>query len=143
MSDRIDFLVPGQPVGKGRPRFAKRGNFVQAYTPEKTANYENLVKVCAQMAMKGRALLDGPLTAAIIMEFQIPASWSKKRRQDAIEARVMPTCKPDADNGAKAILDSLNGIVYRDDSQVCVLLVKKRYSETPCATVRIEGMGND
>lgn len=39
----MNFVVPGEPVGKGRPKFARRGNFVTAYTPEKTASYENLV----------------------------------------------------------------------------------------------------
>ena len=35
----IFILVPGEPVAKGRPRFAKRGAFVTTYTPEKTREY--------------------------------------------------------------------------------------------------------
>ena len=39
------FEVMGTPVAKGRPKFARRGNFVSTYTPEKTVNYENLVQL--------------------------------------------------------------------------------------------------
>lgn len=39
------FQVPGEPVGKGRPRFTRQG---RAYTPAKTAKYENLVSLAFQ-----------------------------------------------------------------------------------------------
>ena len=44
--DDVVFTVPGEPQGKGRPRFArpKGSNFTMAYTPEKTVSYENRVK---------------------------------------------------------------------------------------------------
>ena len=45
------FQVIGAPVGKGRPKFARRGNFVQAYTPTKTKDYEALVQDAAKSAM--------------------------------------------------------------------------------------------
>ena len=38
-------MIPGEPVAKGRPKFSTRGGFVKAITPEKTANYETLVKL--------------------------------------------------------------------------------------------------
>ena len=37
-----ELTIPGEPVGKGRPRFTKNGH---SFTPEKTVNYENLVKL--------------------------------------------------------------------------------------------------
>jgi len=49
----IAFVIPGTPVGKGRPKFARRGNFVSTYTPEKTASYENLVRVKAEEPWPG------------------------------------------------------------------------------------------
>lgn len=36
----ILFKIPGEPVAKGRPRVTKFG----VHTPEKTKNYETLVK---------------------------------------------------------------------------------------------------
>ena len=41
----------------------------------------------------------------------------------------MPTSVPDTDNVLKAVSDAMNGIVYRDDSQVVNAVVWKRYSE--------------
>lgn len=32
----IRFTVKGNPFGKERPKFARRGNFVQTYTPKNT-----------------------------------------------------------------------------------------------------------
>ena len=54
------------------------------------------------------------------------------------EKRLMyVTKKPDADNILKAISDALNGIVYRDDSQVCDCSVVKLYSKNPRVEVSI------
>ena len=41
--DVVKFTVPGNPVGKARPRMTRSGH---AYTPDKTVSYENLVKMC-------------------------------------------------------------------------------------------------
>lgn len=41
--NEVQFVVPGQPVGKGRPKAARRGKQIVMYTPEKTASYESLV----------------------------------------------------------------------------------------------------
>jgi Holliday junction resolvase RusA-like endonuclease len=40
----VTFKVDANPVGKQRARYVKRGNFVQAYTPEKTRTYETLIR---------------------------------------------------------------------------------------------------
>ena len=122
------FEIVGEPQGKGRPRFSTRGGFVKTYTPEKTASYENFVKVCYLNKYKGQKL-DGEIIAEIIAYFPIPKSFSKKKRTEAIEGKIMPTKKPDTDNIAKTILDSLNGIAFEDDKQVVALLVKKLYGE--------------
>ena len=44
MTFMVTYLVEGNPIGKGRPRFAKRGKFVSTYTPTKTRDYESLIK---------------------------------------------------------------------------------------------------
>ena len=124
----FNFEIVGEPQGKGRPRFSTRGGFVKTYTPEKTASYENFVKVCYLNKYKGQKL-DGEIIAEIIAYFSIPKSFSKKKRLEAIEGKIRPTKKPDTDNIAKTILDSLNGIAFEDDKQVVALLVKKLYGE--------------
>lgn len=34
------FIIPGEPRGKGRPRFVTYGKIVRAYTPRETEQYE-------------------------------------------------------------------------------------------------------
>lgn len=46
----IQFTVLGCPVGKGRPKFSTFNGHVMAYTPAKTVNYENLVRLTYQEA---------------------------------------------------------------------------------------------
>lgn len=127
MTLTIQFHVPGEPVAKGRPRFARRGNFVSTYTPTKTKDYEAKVRGLAMEAMQGRSPLDTPILAVIKICMPVPVSYSKARRQACLDTRELPTKKPDWDNVAKAITDSLNGIVYVDDSQIVSVYITKRY----------------
>ena len=137
MSRKIEFFVPGAPVGKGRPRAARRGAGVVMFTPEKTADYESLVAATAGNAMRAHQLLDGPLEAVLEMRFPVPASWSKARRARALAGAEWHTSKPDADNVAKAVLDACNGVVFRDDSQIVMLTATKGFSEAPGVRVVI------
>lgn len=142
MSRKIEFFVPGAPVGKGRPRAARRGAGVVMFTPGKTAGYEALVSATAAAALSRDALaahqlLDGPLEVVLEMRFPIPASWSKAKRARALAGIEWHTSKPDADNVAKAILDACNGVVFRDDSQIVMLIATKSFSKEPGVQVVI------
>ncbi|ADE12159.1 RusA family crossover junction endodeoxyribonuclease [Sideroxydans lithotrophicus] len=137
----ITFTVPGTPVGKGRPKFARRGKFVTTYTPEKTASYENLVKLAAAKAMDGRQPIDGAAQVSIWLWVTPPASWSQKKQRQALAHEIFPTTKPDMDNVVKGIFDAMNEIVWQDDKQVIDLSCYKRYSETARAEVKITQIG--
>lgn len=136
-SAAIAFVIPGTPVGKGRPKFARQGSFVRAYTPEKTATYENLVKVKAEQAMAGRPVLEGAVSVVIWLYVTPPASWSQKKQRAALAGEIFPTSKPDIDNVVKGIFDACNDIVWRDDKQACEVSVRKRYADTARATVQV------
>jgi len=129
MTFAVTFTVDGNPVAKGRPRFAKRGKFVQTYTPQKTKDYESLVMDAASEAMGVSEPLDTPMKIFIHIRMPIPKSYSKKMHQDCLDQLIRPTKKPDWDNVAKAITDALNGIVYVDDCQIVDAHVTKRYSD--------------
>lgn len=118
--------IPGKVVGKQRPKFSRQGNFVKTYTPEKTVNYENWVKMCWMNS--GQEKMQGNIIAVIVARFMIPQSFSKKKRNELNE-KPCPK-KPDCDNIAKSILDALNGIAYDDDAQIVDLSVSKVYSAT-------------
>lgn len=64
-------------------------------------------------------------------DVQVPGSWSKKKRAAALEGSIRPTGKPDCSNMVKLVEDALNGVAWRDDSQIVSLGVRKRYAEKP------------
>ena len=138
MTFLVMYTVYGEPVGKGRPRFAKRGNFVSTYTPLKTKTYEDEIRMMAKAAMGSSEPLETPVTVAIYIRVGIPASFSKQKRKDAIEGILKPTKKPDADNVLKCFLDAMNEIVYLDDKQVVNIHLTKVYAETPAVEIMVK-----
>ena len=127
--EALKYSVAGV-MGKARPRVTRSGH---AFTPKTTTNYENYVKL--EYTYKGGERLEGPIKALIHVFYEIPQSATKKRRTAILEGLELPTKKPDVDNIAKIILDSLNGIAFHDDSQVTNLVVEKYYTE---GTERVE-----
>ena len=138
MSLVLVYSVYGEPVGKGRPRFARRGNFVSTYSPQKTKTYEDEIRLMAKAAMGASEALKTPVTVAIYIRVGIPKSFSKQKRKDALANHIRPTKKPDIDNIAKCFLDAMNGIVYLDDKQVVSLHITKEYAETPAVDVMVK-----
>lgn len=136
----VSFFVPGQPVGKGRPRSAKRGSHIQLYTPEKTASYENLVVTAAHGSMRGAEPIKGACHVDMDIRLMVPMSWSAKRRNQALDGLVFPTKKPDLDNILKAVFDAINGIVWEDDVQAVYVQAVKRYSAVPGVHVNVKSV---
>lgn len=137
---RLQFKVPGEPVGKGRPRFVRATG--RTYTPEKTERYENLVKLAFIKEYPDLTPIEGPISVQMVANFSIPKSWSKKKQALAIAGVLRPTKKPDTDNIAK-IKDALNGIAWRDDAQVVEESISKNYTEVPSLTIIIETLGEE
>lgn len=133
----ITFTVPGEPVGKGRPRVTLAGGRAHAYTPAKTAAYEQLVAVYAAAAMKKSPLLEHPVRLRLGIYCKVPGSWSKKRRSDALAGIERPAKAPDIDNIVKSVADGMNGIVWIDDSQIVELVCSKHYSIEPYVSVGV------
>jgi len=138
MTFMLTYIVYGEPVGKGRPRFARRGKFTSTYTPQKTKTYEDEIRMMAKAAMGASEPLETPMTVAIYIRVAIPASYSKQKRKDALAGVIKPMKKPDLDNVAKCFLDSMNEIIYLDDKQVVNLHVTKVYAETPAVEVMVK-----
>jgi Holliday junction resolvase RusA-like endonuclease len=97
---RFEVTVPGNPVPKGRPRVAGH-----AYTPERTRQYETLVRDVVGLQWHGEPT---KLAVAVTICFF---------RENARRA--------DLDNLVKSVLDPIQGIVIEDDSQVWILHAEK------------------
>ena len=129
-------VVEGEVVPKGRARITRSGI---AYTPKKTRDYENKLAFFAAEVMKDSPLLEGPLWVCVRVSVSIPESWSKKKRALALAGEIKPIGRPDLDNYIK-ILDALNGIVWKDDSQIVEISAFKYYGEKPRLFVDIDSV---
>lgn len=132
----IRFTVPGRPQGKGRARFAKG----RTYTPAKTVAYEGLIAMAGEKAMNGDDLLERPIDLHVTATFQIPKSWSAKRKAAASQGLEWHTSRPDGDNILKAVGDGLNGIIWKDDSQIVCARITKIYGPVPGLDVLVEAL---
>lgn len=102
---KINLVIPGRPVPKQRPRFSRTGHI---YTPRKTKDYEDFV------GWKAKEVITEPLTGDIALHIRV---------------YVNRNVFADIDNIAKAIMDGLNGIAYKDDKQVVCLTVQRLRGE--------------
>lgn len=128
---RVDFTIHTAPVSKQRPRLGKGGC---VYTPSKTKVFENIVS----LSYGNRPSFDDKyIRIRLKFKFEVPKSYSKKKRLEAIEGKIRPT-KADIDNYIKAVLDGLNKKAWKDDRYIIGILAEKEYSEKSCIEVSIE-----
>lgn len=133
-------MIPGDAVPQGRPRVVRVGGRTIAYDPPKSKDYKARVRqYAAQNAPKEP--LEGAVTLGVQIFRSVPKSWSKKKRAAAIAGVIQPTTKPDVSNVIKGIEDALNGIWYRDDSQIIDERVTKRYAREPGVLVSMRAGG--
>lgn len=100
-----EFEVIGKVQGKGRPRFG-RG---RVYTPQKTVDYEETIRLSF---LTSKRILHTSYVGVTII---------------AMTNNILG--KPDIDNIAKVVLDSLNGLAYYDDKQVVKMEITKVHSK--------------
>ena len=127
----LHVTIPGEPVGKGRPRFTKRGH---AYTPKKTKHWESQAALLMSAAWAGDPL-DEPLRVVI-----------KALRSQVKGRRTWAYTKPDADNYCKAAGDALEAArVVVNDSRIVHIECLKRHAvdnEQPCVIVAVYTLEN-
>lgn len=128
---RVKFEIPGEPVGKGRPRFSNG----KVYTPTKTRNYEALMRYI--YINKVNYLFDRYVKVKMTCYYGIAKSDSKKKKAQKLAGELRPSKKPDLDNCLKMI-DSLNGIAFKDDAFVVEMSAVKYFSDNPRVIIEIE-----
>lgn len=111
------------PFPAPRPRFSKFGTY---NTPEYT-NYKTAFALLAKRECK--TYFSGAIRLEVTFFMQMPKPLSKKKRSELIGQYHIK--KPDTDNLIKTVKDSLEGIFYKNDSQICEVIAKKIYSDTP------------
>ena len=130
--------IPGEPRGKGRPRFARMPKGVRTYKDARTESYENLVTLAATRALASRIGTFDSRPVSVAVTAYLRKSKNRKKTDR------YPTKKPDVNNVVAAILDGLTQAgVWVDDSYVAELHARKLWATTdqePGVRVRIVGM---
>lgn len=130
----ITFSVPGEPVPQPRPRVTTRGGFGRAYVPHAHPVHAYRASLAAAARDAGAEPHAEPVSVVIDLVFERPKSHMNK---SGVKPSAPRLPRVDLDNVGKAILDSLNGVAWGDDSQVQRLVIEKTYGTEARTTVRI------
>ena len=129
----IQIRIPGKPIAKRRPRFARRGKFVTTYSDQETEEGRFILELKSQLKSIQPIPAGTCIFLDLIFRFPYPKSMSLKKR----EATPCPTVKPDLDNCIKFVKDCCNRILWHDDSQVVTVNAIKIYSEVPETLIEV------
>ena len=127
---KLSFTVYGVAVPKARPRaFNIPGRkFPVVTTAPTTREWEKKIWFAAQG--KVQTLMAAPLILTVTFFLPRPKSLPKKV--------IHHVKRPDLDNLVKSVKDALNGVVWRDDSQVFSLHIYKRYGDPPRVEITVQ-----
>jgi Holliday junction resolvase RusA-like endonuclease len=145
--EMIELIIPGEPVGKQRPKVfpmrTRTGLIIRrGVTPEKTMNYETLIRQLFAVKYPGFEPLEGPLALTVEAFLLIPKSASRKKKAAMADGEIIPEKRPDFDNLAKIAADALQGFAYRNDSQIAEAVIRKRFSQVPRMKIGIRAAGS-
>ena len=145
----IQFTVYGHPEPQGStrafiPKGWKRPIITSANKKQKpwrqevarmaiAATGDHVIIIDKKGHPHGVYAIGAAISACITFFLRKPPSVSNKR--------VYPVAKPDLDKLVRSILDSCTGIIFRDDSQVVTLAVRKRFGSPERVEVEFQEEG--
>jgi len=143
MGSGLKIVVFGKPIGQARPRFftrkGKNGKtFAGAFNPQESEAVKFGMSVRSQLP-EGFVPIEGPIAISARFVLPIPVSASKKNHAAMMDGALLPAKKPDLDNFIKFALDSLSGVVWLDDVQVCKFYepLEKVYGDQPRTEIEV------
>jgi Holliday junction resolvase RusA-like endonuclease len=127
----IRIEVPGEPkaMQTGSIRRLPDG---RAFPARRHTEWGNRIALAAQ-AVRPPTLFEGPIIMKVGIVRSRPPSLPKRE--------TWPIKRPDLDNYLKGLMDSLRGIIYRDDAQVVDLRVQKFYGPIPFLWIEVSVLG--
>ncbi len=139
----IALRIPTIPIAQPRQRTTihttRDGKiFTGNYTPANHPVRQFKADVRTAVSRVLSAPLEGPVALRVVFVLPRPKRLIWKRRE---MPRVPHTSRPDLDNLVKSTKDALNGLAWRDDSQVVELSAGKCYAsgnELPGVEIAIE-----
>jgi crossover junction endodeoxyribonuclease RusA len=138
----ICFTVPGTPrPGGSKSGFINRktGKPIIAPASELTRAWRATVRLAASEAYDG-PLLTGPVRLDVLFMMPRPKKHFRTGKQAGVlrdDAPYYHTSKPDRTKLLRATEDALKGVLWGDDSQVCLGDTTKAYGEKPGAYITV------
>lgn len=116
--DPMKLIIPGKPISKNRPRFARRGKFTTTYSDQETESGKFFLLCREQVTKK----FEGPLRVHIVFYIPRPKSHYGTGRNENNLKPSAPSypdgSRQDLDNLEKFAYDCLNGLAWNDDRQI-------------------------
>lgn len=124
----------GKPVPWARSRQSGKRHF----TSKEVSDYKQALGFAARSANlsehRYEMYFDGPVRVDLTVHIPIPKSWSKKKQKEYYNFHPG---RPDLDNYIKIVLDAMNDVIWKDDSQVQIVHAEKYYNKLPKIVVLI------
>lgn len=124
------FEIHGNPVPQQQTRFANGMTYNPSKKDEEFIRWQ--IKPFAPTTP-----LSCPVELTLIFFLPIPKATSRIKRQQMINRTLLPSMRPDVDNLAYLVTNSLKKLVYDDDSRVCACHIYKFYGEEPKTVIKV------
>jgi Holliday junction resolvase RusA-like endonuclease len=144
MSDTITFHVPGIPQTADSKRAfvipGKNGGKPRAIVTDDNPKGKDWRATIQQVAADHFAVpMEGPLKVSLRFGLLRPKGHFGKRGLKP-SAPQYPTVKPDVIKLARCVEDALNGLAWKDDSQIVFEELGKVYAGSPGVQIEIGGV---
>jgi len=146
----MQIVIPGDPIAKARSRRRKLADGrVMDYDPQqieknKVIHYLNwYLKTYFDSESKGKVVEASELAYSkafaldVVLHIQIPKSDSATLRNAKLWGLIPHNQKPDSSNLLKFYEDAANSVLYDDDSMLCHVSAKKKWSDNPRTEINI------
>jgi Holliday junction resolvase RusA-like endonuclease len=142
----ITFTIPDEPIPLLRARVVRNKftNHIHSFTPDKCTAYAEKVRLAAVRAIEAiDAKQNGPVKfmfEKLTGPLELRIDFYRQRPKSAGKKQTWPTTRPDLSNYTKLIEDALNGLIWCDDSQIVVSILRKFYAagtDEPRTEVRV------
>ena len=108
-----------EPVAKGRPKTRIQNGSVWTYTPRKTQQAEEAIRLS----------LNGIEPYPPNMPLRMDVTFYRQKGQWLRKYEDKPFRKPDLVNFISLLCDALNGVAYADDAQLTTINMRKRWTK--------------
>lgn len=136
----ITFFCPGLPKPGGSKKAFYNAKLGRSLIVDASNNkdWRTALGVYAQQARGDQPLYDEPLTLTVNFFMPRPKNHFRTNGELKPNAPIFHSSRPDATKLLRCLEDALTNILWKDDSQIVIQSVIKRYGNEPGARVWVK-----